>query len=181
MKSTLTSHDRHIADCMRFTCILLMDTCNQSGTKPNLVAKIWPPALVTICVWLPKLVANVSSQFHHLVNTGLAVGSLIKWLPIMVVHTCKLDTIWVVYISLIGWLHPIVIAFNTLPSAVLRLLVCGTSLNSLGLVHWKINLSLPWKLIFSKKLPQLVALQIFQSSHLSHGKSLNQGVSSHYH
>ena len=47
----------------------------QSGTKPNLVAKIWPPNLVTICAWLPKLVANVSSNFHLLVNTGLAVGS----------------------------------------------------------------------------------------------------------
>ena len=64
----------------------------QSGTKPNLVAKIW----------LPKLVANVSSNFHHLVNTGLAVGSFFKWLPITVAHTCKLDTIWVVYISPIG-------------------------------------------------------------------------------
>ena len=74
----------------------------QSGTKPNLVAKIWPPNLVTICAWLPKLVANVSYNFHHLVNTGLAVGSFFKWLPITVAHTCKLDTIWVVYISPIG-------------------------------------------------------------------------------
>ena len=68
-------------------------TFEQSGTKPNLVAKIWPPTLVTICAWLPKLVANVSSKFHHLINTGLAVGSFVKWLPIMVAHTCKLDTI----------------------------------------------------------------------------------------
>ena len=74
----------------------------QSGTKPNLVAKIWPPNLVTICAWLPKVVASVSSNFHHLVNTRLAVGSFFKWLPIMVAHTCKLDTIWVVYISPIG-------------------------------------------------------------------------------
>ena len=71
---------------------------HQSGTEPNLVAKIWPPDLVTICAWLPKLVANVSFNFHHLVNTGLAVGSSFKWLPITVAHTCKLDTIWVVYI-----------------------------------------------------------------------------------
>ena len=48
---------------------------DQSGTKPNSVAKILPPNLVTIWPWLPKLVANVSSNFHHLVNTGLAVGS----------------------------------------------------------------------------------------------------------
>ena len=75
---------------------------DQSGTKPNLVAKIWQPNLVTICAWLPKLVANVSSNFQHLVNTGLAVGSFFKWLPITVAHTCKLDTIWVVYISPIG-------------------------------------------------------------------------------
>ena len=65
----------------------------RSGTKPNLVAKIWQPNLVTICAWLPKLVAKVSSQFQHLVNTGLDVGFLVKWVPIMVAHTCKLDTI----------------------------------------------------------------------------------------
>ena len=40
---------------------------------------------------LPKLVANISSQFHHLVNTGLAVGSLVKWLPIKVANTSKID------------------------------------------------------------------------------------------
>ena len=40
-----------------------------------------------IMLGLPKLVANVSSQFHHLVNIGLTVGSLVKWLPIKVVHT----------------------------------------------------------------------------------------------
>ena len=74
----------------------------QSGTKPNLVAKIWPPNLVTICAWLPNLVDNISSSFHHLVNTGLAIGSLARWLPLMVAHTCKLDTIWVVYTSPIG-------------------------------------------------------------------------------
>ena len=57
---------------------------NQSGTKPNLVAKIWLPTLVTICKGLPKLVANISFHIHHFVNTGLAVGSLVKWLPISV-------------------------------------------------------------------------------------------------
>ena len=80
----------------------VLDSPKQSGTKPNLVAKIWPPNWVTICTWLPKLVANVSSNFHHLVNTGLAVGSFFKWLPITVAYTCKLDTIWVVYILPIG-------------------------------------------------------------------------------
>ena len=48
----------------------------QSGTKPNLVAKIWPPTLVTICAWLSKLVANVSSQFHHLGDNGAAIWQL---------------------------------------------------------------------------------------------------------
>ena len=66
---------------------------HQSGTKPN---------LITICAWLQKLVATVSSQFQHLINTGFNVGFLVKWLPIMVAHTCKWDIIWVVYISRIG-------------------------------------------------------------------------------
>ena len=70
--------------------------------KTKFGSKIWPPNLVTICAWLPKLVVNVSCQFQHLVNTGLAVGFLVKWLAIMVAHTCKLDTIWVVYILPIG-------------------------------------------------------------------------------
>ena len=72
----------------------------QSGTKPNLVAKIWPPNLVTICAWLPKLVDSISFYFHHLINTG--VGSLARWLPLMVANTCKLEAIWVVYIWGIG-------------------------------------------------------------------------------
>ena len=55
--------------------------------------------LVTVWRRLPKLVANISSEFHHLVNTELAVGSLVKWLPIKVAHPCKSDTIWVVYCS----------------------------------------------------------------------------------
>ena len=42
--------------------------------------------------WYP-LAANVSSQFHHMANTGTAVGSLVKWLPIKVAHTHKLDTV----------------------------------------------------------------------------------------
>ena len=55
--------------------------------------------LVTIWRRLPKLVANIRSEFHHLVNTELAVGSLVKWLSIKVAHPCKSDTIWVVYCS----------------------------------------------------------------------------------
>ena len=62
----------------------MLSALYQSATKPNLVAKIWLPTLVTICNGLPKLVANISSHNDHLVNTGLAVGSLVKWLPIKV-------------------------------------------------------------------------------------------------
>ena len=50
---------------------------DQSGTKLNLVT-----TLVTICNGLPKLVANIGSHIHHLVNTGLTVGFLVKWLQI---------------------------------------------------------------------------------------------------
>ena len=95
----------------------------------------WPPNLVTICAWLPKLVANVSYQFQHLVNTRLGVGFLVKWLPIMVAHTFKLDTIWVVYISPIGngsIGHPVVIAFNTLCSVQFYIQWCVT----LHWTHW---------------------------------------------
>ena len=46
--------------------------------------QIWLPTLVTICNGLPKLVAKISSHIDHMVNTGLAVGSLVKWLPIKV-------------------------------------------------------------------------------------------------
>ena len=40
--------------------------------------------VATPYTWSRELVANISSRFHHLVNTGLAVGSLDKWLPIKV-------------------------------------------------------------------------------------------------
>ena len=77
-----------------FCCVIsvpLETLTIQSGTKPNLVAKIWLPTLVTFGHRLPKLVANISSDFHHLVNTGLAVGSFAKWLPIKVANPSKID------------------------------------------------------------------------------------------
>ena len=40
-----------------------------------------------------NLVASISSQFHHLVNTGLAVGSLVKWLSIKVANPSKIDKV----------------------------------------------------------------------------------------
>ena len=69
----------------------ILESPEQSGTKPNLVAKIWLPKLLTFGHGLPKLVANISSDFHHLVNTWLAVGSLVKWLPIKVANPSKID------------------------------------------------------------------------------------------
>ena len=51
----------------------------------------WLPTLVTFGHRLPKLVANISSDFHHFVNTGLAVGSLVKRLPIKVANPSKID------------------------------------------------------------------------------------------
>ena len=77
-------------------------------SKPILTNHQWGLVAFAWAVWYKtkfgsqNLVANVSSQFQHLVNTGLAVRSLVKWLPVIVAHTCKLDTIWVVYISMIG-------------------------------------------------------------------------------
>ena len=71
----------------------------KSGTKPNLVPKILATKFGGRLCRLPKLVAKISSKFQHLVNTGLDVGSLIKWLPFKVANTCKLDIIWVVYCS----------------------------------------------------------------------------------
>ena len=53
--------------------------------------KFWLPTLVTSGHRLPKLVANISSHFHHWVNTGLAVGSRVKWLPIKVANPSKID------------------------------------------------------------------------------------------
>ena len=52
--------------------------------KTKFGSQIWLATLVTICNGVPKLVAQISSHIHHLVNTGLAVGSLVKWLPIKV-------------------------------------------------------------------------------------------------
>ena len=40
-----------------------------------------------------RLAANISSQFHHLITTGLPVGSLVKWLPIKVANPYKVDKV----------------------------------------------------------------------------------------
>ena len=57
-----------------------------------------------------KLEVKVSSQFHHLMNTVLTLGSLVvKWLPITVAHTCKLDNLNDILLTNWNWLHPIAI------------------------------------------------------------------------
>ena len=118
----------------------------QSGTKQNLVAKIWSPNLVTICPWLPKLVAIVHSKFHHLVNPGLAVGSLAGWLPIIRHDLSGL------YLADWKWLHPIVIAFNTLCPVQFHIQWWCVALHQ---THWgsyfeKLIFPCLWKLVFSK-------------------------------
>ena len=106
----------------------------QSGIKPNLVTKIWPPTLVTIYAWLQKLVANVSSKFHHLVNTGLAVG----WFSFQMAtnngspHLQIRHNLSGLYLADWKWLHLIVIAFNTLCPVQLYIHWCVT----LHWTHW---------------------------------------------
>ena len=103
-------------------------------------------------VWYKNKFFDVSSEFHSLVNSGLTVGSLVKWLPIIVVHTCKLwHNLSGLYLADWKWLHPDLIAFNTLCPVQFYIHWCV----ALRWTHWgsyfeKINLSLPWKLIFSK-------------------------------
>ena len=57
------SYIQQVSWCVYCESVLRPSTTlsfKQSGTKPNLVAKIWPPNLVTNCAWLPKLVDNIS-------------------------------------------------------------------------------------------------------------------------
>ena len=88
---------------------LLLWLFKQSGTKPNLVAKNWLPNLVTILHRLPKLVANISSQFRHRACCRFfcQMATNYSW------QHFQNSQIWAVYCSP-KWLHPIVITFNTL-------------------------------------------------------------------
>ena len=125
-----------------------------SYTKPNLVAKILADKFGDcLCIgyqnWKPTLVLS----FTTWLTWGLAVGSLVKSLPIKVAHTCKLDTIWVFVFLLTDCkcLHPIVITFNnTVPGGILHPMVWDTSVNLLALILKTINFFLPCKLIFWK-------------------------------
>ena len=107
----------------------------QSGTKPNLVAKIWPPNLVTIYAWLPKLVANVSSNFHHLVNAG--AGLAVFFFFQMATnngspHMQFRHNLSGLYLADWKWLHPIIITFNTLCLVKFYIQWCG----ALQWTHW---------------------------------------------
>ena len=113
---------------------------------------------------LPKLVANISSQLHHLqlVNTSLTVGSLVKWLPIKVAHTCKLHNSRGLLLVSWSWFQPIVIAFNTLCPWEFYIEWCG----ALHGTHWAHTLKI-WfvpalEINFLKKLPQLAASEFFK-------------------
>ena len=113
--------------------------------------KFWLPKLVTLGHSLPKLVANISSQFHRLVNTGLAVGSLVKWLPIKVANPSKIDKFaWFIAPRLQMAPSNCNHLWNTMPCEILHPMVWGTSVNSLVLILKAINLFLPCKLIFRK-------------------------------
>ena len=116
----------------------------QSGTKPNLVAKIWPPNLVTICAWLPNLVANVSF------NTWLT--QVCCWFSCQMAtnngspHLQIRHNLSGLYLPNLKWLHWIIIAFNTLCPVEFYIKWCvALHFTHWGLILWKINLSLPWK------------------------------------
>ena len=62
--------------------------------------------------------------------------------------------------------------WHIMPLGILHLMVWGTSWNSLALIPKTINLFLAaLQVNFLEKLPELVALQIFQSSYLGCGES----------
>ena len=76
--------------------------------NPYQLSKLLYRSIIDISTWqqwwlfvqaLPKLITNISFEFHHFINTALADGSLVNWIPIKVTYTSK---IWVVYCSLIG-------------------------------------------------------------------------------
>ena len=151
----------------------ILSICHdQSGTKPK---------LVTSGHGLPKLVANISSQFHHLVKTGLDVGSIVKWLLIKVDSPSKMDKFeWFIARRL-----------RMGPSDCNHLLTHYALWNftSNGVGHFSEldgthaqnnEFVRALQVNFLEKLPKLVALQNFQSSYLSCGESLNHNTLSHY-
>ena len=103
------------------------------------------------------------------INTGLAVGPLVKWLPIKIATPAKLDTIWVVY-SLFGigsirlelpWTH--CAQWNFTSSGV------GHFTELTGAYNLRNKFVPALDFNYLKKLPQLVALQIFKAHFLVMG------------
>ena len=135
----------------------------QPGTKPNSVAKI----LATIsgdCFvhGLPKLVANISSQFNIWLTQC--------WLLVLWSNVYQLKSPTPPKLMKFEWFvaHLIVIAFNTrMHSGILHQMMWGSLLNSLVLL-----LVCALEVNFLEKLTQLAALSIFQSSYFSLGESL---------
>ena len=101
---------------------------------------------------LPKLIANISSQFHHLVNTGLTVGFLLKWLPIKEANPSKRDK-FERFIARRLKMAPSHCNHleHTMSCEILHPIVWGTSVNPLALILKTNDLFLHCKLIFSWK------------------------------
>ena len=153
------------------------DTCTKCWLINHLSA--WSK-LVTFGHRLQKLVANISSQFYHLVNTGLAVGYLVKWLPIKVANPSKINKFeWCIARRLQMAPSDCNHLYHTMPCEILQPMVWGTSVKLLVLILETMICSCLAN-NFLEKLPKLVALQVFQSSYLSCGESLNHNTLSHY-
>ena len=129
--------------------------CSSVWYKPKFGSqKFWLATLVTFGHRLQKLVAKISSDLHHLVNTGLAVGSLVKWLPIEVANPSEIDK-FEGFIARRLQTAPSDCNHlkHTMPCEILHTMVWGTSVNSLVLILnilKTIDLFLPCKLLFWK-------------------------------
>ena len=133
-------------ECLHFDLSLISLVQNQIW-----LPKFWLPKLVTCGHRLPNLIANISSQFHYLVNTGLAVGCLVKWLPIKVINPSKIDKFEQFIARRLKMASSDCNHLqHTMPCEIWHPMVWDTSVNSLVLILKKINVFLPCKLIFWK-------------------------------
>ena len=140
----------------------------------------WLTTLVTFGHRLQKLVTNISSDLHDLVNTGLAVGSLVKWLPIEVANPSEIDKFeWFIAPRLQTAPSDCNHLKHTMPCEILHPMVWGTSVNSLVLILKTIDFSCLAS-YFSGKATKVGSPPNFQSSYLSSGESLNHNTLSHY-
>ena len=77
------------------------------------------------------------------------------------------------YLADLKWLHPIVIAFNTSNGV-------WHFTKRIGADTLKNEFVPALEVNFLEKLPQLVALQIFQSSYINHEESLSHDILLHH-